>query len=94
MASSALHIAAGLDLKTTTTTSELSDSSTKESENGFKVGKKKMFENSSKFSVGDKIFHEDFGYGRVINVNGKHLQIVFEKSAIKTLLEDFVQKAA
>lgn len=37
MASSALHIAAGLDLKTTTTTSELSDSSTKESENGFKV---------------------------------------------------------
>ncbi len=65
-------------------------------ENGFKVGKKtKLFDNSnSKFSVGDKIFHADFGYGRVININGKHLQIVFEKSAIKTLLDDFVQKAA
>ncbi len=64
-------------------------------ENGFKVGKKKLFdESNSKFTVGDKIFHQDFGYGRVINVNGRHLQIVFEKSAIKTLLEDFVEKAA
>ena len=64
-------------------------------ENGFKVGKKKLFDDSnSKFTVGDKIFHQDFGYGRVINVNGRHLQIVFEKSAIKTLLEDFVEKAA
>lgn len=62
-------------------------------ENGFKTGKK-MFENNSKYSVGDKIFHNDFGYGRVININGRHLQIVFEKSAIKTVLEDFVEKAA
>ncbi len=63
-------------------------------ENGFKTGKKKMFENSSQFSVGEKIFHEDFGYGRVININGNKLQIVFEKSAIKTLSEDFVKKTA
>lgn len=48
---------------------------------------------NSKFSVGDKIHHETFGFGRVLNINGKHLQIVFEKSAIKTLLEDFVDAA-
>jgi DNA helicase-2/ATP-dependent DNA helicase PcrA len=48
---------------------------------------------ASKFSVGDKIYHDTFGFGRVLNVNGKHLQIVFEKSAIKTLLEDFVNVA-
>lgn len=64
------------------------------SENGFETGKKKLFnDRGSKFSVGDKIFHADFGYGRIININGHHLQIVFEKSAIKTLLEDFVEPA-
>jgi DNA helicase-2/ATP-dependent DNA helicase PcrA len=47
----------------------------------------------SKFGVGDKIYHNVFGYGRVLNVNGKHLQIVFEKSAIKTLLEDYISAA-
>jgi len=48
----------------------------------------------SKFSVGDKVTHPVFGFGRVLNVNGQHVQIVFEKAAIKTLLEDFIEKAA
>ena len=60
------------------------------SSNGFKTSRK---ENNSKFGVGDRIFHQKFGYGRVLNINGKHLQIVFEKSSIKTLLEDYVNAA-
>lgn len=44
------------------------------------------------FRVGDKIRHTKFGVGRVLNVNGKHLQIVFEEGSIKTLVEDYVQK--
>ncbi len=67
-------------------------------ENNYNVGevkkRTKMFEDNDKFSIGDKIFHSDFGYGRIISVNGRHLQIVFEKSAIKTVLDDFVEKAA
>lgn len=56
-------------------------------------GEKREEKPKGKFSVGDKIYSEAFGFGRVLNVNGKHLQIVFEKSAIKTLLEDFVEAA-
>ncbi len=58
--------------------------------NGFKANVAKK---ESKFSVGDKVTHKSFGVGRVLNVKGKHLQIVFEKSAIKTLLDEFVEAA-
>jgi DNA helicase-2/ATP-dependent DNA helicase PcrA len=67
------------------------------SDNGFATGEKKkikLFEDNKKFSIGDKVVHSDFGVGRIISVNGRHLQIVFEKSAIKTVLDDFVEKAA
>ncbi len=47
----------------------------------------------SNFSVGERVFHDEFGYGRVIKISGRHLQIVFEKAAIKTLLDDFVVSA-
>ncbi|HCR86148.1 MAG TPA: hypothetical protein DIV86_05665, partial [Alphaproteobacteria bacterium] len=57
------------------------------------LGENQTQKPKGKFSVGDKIYSEAFGFGRVLNVNGKHLQIVFEKSAIKTLLEDFVDVA-
>ncbi len=61
--------------------------------NGF--NSKKINDNlQNKFSVGDKVNHPVFGFGRVLNINGKHLQIVFEKAAIKTLLEDFIEKVA
>ncbi len=55
--------------------------------------KDKIVGAKGKFSVGDKVNHPAFGVGRVLNVNGKHVQIVFEKAAIKTLLEDFVEAA-
>jgi DNA helicase-2/ATP-dependent DNA helicase PcrA len=73
-----------------------------DTKNNFILGQQRKAENlatgggdamQSKFSVGQKIHHEVFGFGRVLNINGKHLQIVFEKSAIKTLLEDFVKAA-
>lgn len=60
------------------------------SENGYKAG---IARKEAKFAVGDKVVHETFGIGRVLNIKGKHLQIVFEKSAIKTLLDDFVKAA-
>ncbi|MCC7260646.1 MAG: UvrD-helicase domain-containing protein [Alphaproteobacteria bacterium] len=45
------------------------------------------------FPVGTKIFHQKFGYGKVITAQGDHLQICFEKAGIKKLLADFVTKA-
>lgn len=61
-------------------------------ENNFST--EKLKDKNAKFTVGDKVNHPAFGVGRVLKVNGKHVQIVFEKAAIKTLLEDFIEKAA
>ncbi len=46
-----------------------------------------------KFSYGERIFHQKFGYGKIIEINGKHLKIRFEKTNVKTLMEDYVKKA-
>lgn len=44
------------------------------------------------FSVGTRIFHQKFGYGRITAINGSHLDIAFEKAGQKKLLSDFVEK--
>ena len=48
--------------------------------------------NNAKFSVRERIFHQKFGYGRILEISGKHLKIAFEKSSTRTLLEDYVKK--
>ncbi|MGE0754971.1 MAG: ATP-dependent helicase, partial [Alphaproteobacteria bacterium] len=45
------------------------------------------------FTVGKRIFHQKFGYGRIESVSGDHLQIVFEKAGTKKVLADFVESA-
>lgn len=45
------------------------------------------------FSKGTRIFHQKFGYGRITNMSGDHLEIDFEKAGQKKVLADFVQKA-
>ncbi len=46
----------------------------------------------SKFSVGERVFHQKFGYGAVIEVDGKTLQIDFEKSGSKRVVDSYVEK--
>ena len=54
--------------------------------------KLKVIENSD-FNVGDKVNHKDFGYGIVLGVNYKTLQINFEdQNQILKLFSDFVKK--
>ena len=54
--------------------------------------KLKVIENSD-FKVGDKVIHKDFGYGIVLGVNYKTLQINFEdQNQIVKLFSDFVKK--
>jgi DNA helicase-2/ATP-dependent DNA helicase PcrA len=42
---------------------------------------------------GKRIFHQKFGYGKVVNVDGNKLEIEFEKTGRKTVMKDFVSAA-
>ena len=41
---------------------------------------------------GERIFHQKFGYGKVLNIDGDKLEIKFEKSDIKKVLASFIEK--
>jgi DNA helicase-2/ATP-dependent DNA helicase PcrA len=45
------------------------------------------------FKAGDRIFHDKFGYGVVETVDGNKLDISFEKSGRKKVIDSFVQAA-
>lgn len=40
----------------------------------------------------DRIFHQKFGYGRIIAINGDQLEIDFEAAGVKKVMADFVEK--
>jgi DNA helicase-2/ATP-dependent DNA helicase PcrA len=39
---------------------------------------------------GKRVFHQKFGYGKVLNADGNKLEIAFEKTGTKTVMKDFV----
>ncbi|WP_315785521.1 MULTISPECIES: ATP-dependent helicase [unclassified Bradyrhizobium] len=47
----------------------------------------------SEFTVGDRVFHQKFGYGRVIKIDGNKLTIAFDKAGEKHVVDSFVQRA-
>jgi DNA helicase-2/ATP-dependent DNA helicase PcrA len=44
----------------------------------------------SSFAMGERIFHQKFGYGAVIGIEGDKLEIDFEKAGIKKVVARFV----
>lgn len=48
-------------------------------------------EEASAFQLGDRIFHQKFGYGTVEDIDGAKLEIEFEKAGRKKVLDSFVQ---
>ncbi|MBP7710220.1 MAG: UvrD-helicase domain-containing protein [Rickettsiales bacterium] len=42
---------------------------------------------------GKRVFHQKFGYGKVLNIDGNKLEIAFEKSGTKIVMKDFVALA-
>jgi DNA helicase-2/ATP-dependent DNA helicase PcrA len=42
------------------------------------------------FVVGDRVFHQKFGYGAVIAIEGDKLEIQFEKSGVKKVVAKFI----
>jgi DNA helicase-2/ATP-dependent DNA helicase PcrA len=45
------------------------------------------------FAVGQRIFHDKFGYGRIEAVEGNKLEIAFEKAGRKKVIDSFVESA-
>ena len=48
---------------------------------------------NASFGVGDRIFHQKFGYGRILIVDGSKLEIAFEKAGTKKVMDSFVEEA-
>jgi DNA helicase-2/ATP-dependent DNA helicase PcrA len=42
------------------------------------------------YSQGNRVFHNKFGYGTILEVQGAHLKIAFDKAGMKLLVESFV----
>jgi DNA helicase-2/ATP-dependent DNA helicase PcrA len=48
---------------------------------------------TSEFSLDDRVFHQKFGYGNVVKVDGNKLTIAFEKAGEKKVVDSFVERA-
>jgi len=46
---------------------------------------------ASAFQLGDRVFHQKFGYGIVEDIDGAKLEIEFEKAGRKKVLDSFIQ---
>ncbi|TNC73714.1 ATP-dependent helicase [Rubellimicrobium roseum] len=47
----------------------------------------------SSFTLGDRVFHQKFGYGRIVGAEGDKLDIAFEKAGEKKVVAKFVVPA-
>ncbi|MCB2100465.1 MAG: UvrD-helicase domain-containing protein [Rhodobacterales bacterium] len=44
------------------------------------------------FDVGQRVFHQKFGYGRIQSIDGNKLEIAFEKAGTKRVMDSFVEE--
>jgi DNA helicase-2/ATP-dependent DNA helicase PcrA len=44
-------------------------------------------------AVGTRVFHDKFGYGKILYIEGNKIDISFEKAGRKRVLKNFIQKA-
>jgi DNA helicase-2/ATP-dependent DNA helicase PcrA len=47
----------------------------------------------SEFSLDDRVFHQKFGYGLVVKIDGNKLTIAFDKAGEKKVVDTFVERA-
>ncbi len=57
------------------------------------IQKKSSNIKSENSNLHKRVFHQKFGYGKVVEVDGNKLEIEFEKSGKKTVMKDFVTAA-
>ncbi len=46
----------------------------------------------SEFNLDDRVFHQKFGYGQVVKIDGNKLTIAFEKAGEKKVVDSFVER--
>ncbi len=51
-------------------------------------------EDASAFEDGMRVFHQKFGYGTIVSVDGKALEIDFETSGVKKIMHEYIELAA
>jgi DNA helicase-2/ATP-dependent DNA helicase PcrA len=47
----------------------------------------------SSYNLGDRVFHQKFGYGEVMNIEGEKLDIEFDKAGSKKVVAQYIQSA-
>ncbi|RZV42398.1 MAG: DNA helicase II, partial [Acidimicrobiales bacterium] len=55
--------------------------------------KRKAKDSGLNFVIGERIFHQKFGYGKIVSADGNKLEVKFEKAGSKKVLDSFVEKA-
>jgi len=58
-----------------------------------RVIRKTKVKKTSLYKTGDRVFHQKFGYGEVMNIQGDKLDVEFEKAGSKKVMDGFVEKA-
>jgi DNA helicase-2/ATP-dependent DNA helicase PcrA len=48
---------------------------------------------TSAFAAGGRVFHQKFGYGKIVAVDGNKLEIAFDKAGVKKVIDSFVTPA-
>ena len=57
-----------------------------------KFERKVQSESGEILARGDRIFHDKFGYGKIVNIDGHKLDIDFEQGSTKRVMDSFVEK--
>ena len=53
---------------------------------------KSVIGGTSDYAVGERVFHQKFGYGRIGSIDGNKLTIDFDKAGQKRVLDSFVER--
>ena len=56
------------------------------------INQDNMVKNESSFIEGERIFHNKFGYGRILEIDGHTAQINFEKTGTKMVFLKYLHK--
>jgi DNA helicase-2/ATP-dependent DNA helicase PcrA len=53
---------------------------------------KSVIGGKSEYSLGERVFHQKFGYGRISAIDGNKLTVEFDKAGQKKVLDSFVER--
>jgi DNA helicase-2/ATP-dependent DNA helicase PcrA len=48
---------------------------------------------ASQYGIGERVFHQKFGYGDIVSVDGNKLTVAFDKAGEKRVVDSYVERA-